>query len=35
MGNSFEDVLGLNVSLVTSPIIKAGTTLVYYGSGNA
>lgn len=30
VGNAFEDVLGLNVSLVTSPIIKAGTTLTYY-----
>jgi len=35
MGNSFESVLGLNVSLVTSPIIKAGTTLAYYANGNA
>jgi hypothetical protein len=32
-GNTFEDALGLNASLVTGPMIKAGTTLSYYGGG--
>jgi hypothetical protein len=30
-GNTFEDALGLNSGLVTGPIIKAGTSLAFYG----
>jgi hypothetical protein len=30
-GNTFEDALGLNAGLVTGPIIKAGTSLAFYG----
>lgn len=29
-GNTFEDVLGLNASLITGPMIKAGTAISFY-----